>query len=378
MKNCEIKVSVVMPIYNAYSYLEPAIDSVLNQTLREIELICVDDGSTDKSLKKIKEYQERDDRVRIVTETNAGPALARNKGISKARGEYLAFLDADDFFEPTMLEEMYNAAKKDELDIVISEYDVYNDKSAKFESAPKNEHEEIYIKGVVTSKNEHPEEILLSTIGNAWNKLFKRSFINEKELIFLPDVKLYEDAYFVICALSLAERVGKVFDVLMHHRVYSSQVRAKAFKKYYSHIPIVYTAVREFLRAHGMLAPLQDGYLNLTSSRCYKTYNALGKDEKEEFWNILHDKYSELMGWRDYSREDFEIEEICEFVACVELYNHDEYRSAVANRRKPRLDRLKQILKAAKARKKIRDFFSRHFGKKKDKKKKIQEMGQGT
>ena len=86
-----------MPIYNAYDYLRPSLDTVLDQTLREIEVICIDDGSTDRSLDIIKEYQERDDRVRIVTENNAGVSTARNKGIIRARGEYLIFLDADDF-----------------------------------------------------------------------------------------------------------------------------------------------------------------------------------------------------------------------------------------------------------------------------------------
>ena len=84
MDNNDIKVSVIIPIYNAYDYLRPAMDSVLDQTLRDIEIICIDDGSTDKSLEILKEYQKSDDRVRIITETNAGPALARNKGISRA------------------------------------------------------------------------------------------------------------------------------------------------------------------------------------------------------------------------------------------------------------------------------------------------------
>ena len=98
-----IKVSVVMPIYNAYDYLRPAIDSVLGQTLADIELICVDDGSTDRSLDIIKEYQKSDSRIRILTESNAGPSIARNKGLARARGEFVIFLDADDFYEKNLL-----------------------------------------------------------------------------------------------------------------------------------------------------------------------------------------------------------------------------------------------------------------------------------
>ena len=111
----EIKLSVIIPVYNAC-----------------VDILCIDDGSTDCSLKIVREYQQRDHRIRIVTETNAGPALARNNGLKRARGEYVAFLDADDFFEPTLLERLYERAKLDDLDIVIAKYDIYNCKTGNF------------------------------------------------------------------------------------------------------------------------------------------------------------------------------------------------------------------------------------------------------
>ena len=143
----DVKVSVIMPIYNASSYLRPALDSVLDQTLFEIELICIDDGSTDNSLEIIKEYRERDERVRIITETNAGPALARNNGIRRARGEYIAFIDADDFVEPALLETLYELALKDNLDIAICKYDIYNSSKARFENSSKADHSDIFTQG---------------------------------------------------------------------------------------------------------------------------------------------------------------------------------------------------------------------------------------
>ena len=93
MSSQDIKVSVIMPVYNAFDYLRPAMDSVLDQTLKEIEIICIDDGSTDHSLDIIKEYKDKDERVRIITENNAGPSIARNKGLQRSRGEYIIFLD---------------------------------------------------------------------------------------------------------------------------------------------------------------------------------------------------------------------------------------------------------------------------------------------
>ena len=106
----DIKVSVIVPIYNAEAFLRPAMDSILDQKLREIEVICVDDGSTDGSLKIIKEYQKQDSRIRIATQSNAGPGMARNNGLRRARGEYVIFLDADDFFKLEFLSEMYETA----------------------------------------------------------------------------------------------------------------------------------------------------------------------------------------------------------------------------------------------------------------------------
>ena len=132
MSNTDIKVSVIMPIYNAHDFLAIAIDSVLAQTLKEIELICVDDGSTDTSLDMLKIYQKMDNRIRIITETNAGPGHARNNGLRRARGKYVAFLDADDFFEPTMIEKLYTLAEENDLDIAITKYDIYDNRKGKF------------------------------------------------------------------------------------------------------------------------------------------------------------------------------------------------------------------------------------------------------
>lgn len=359
MNNTDIKVSVIMPIYNAYDYLRPAIDSVLDQTLSEIELICIDDGSTDSSFELIKEYQQRDERVRIVTETNAGPALARNNGIKRARGEYLAFLDADDFFEPTLLEKLYNAAKEKDLDIAIAEYDIYNSRKATFEAVQPCEHEAVFAEGTVTSKNLCPDKIFLSTNGAAWNKLFRRSFVVEKQITFLRDVKIYEDVYFVVAALSLAERVGKIFDVLIHHRVYTDQSRAKMFRKYYAQVLVAYLAMKEFLRLNGMYAPLSTSFLNLTASRCYRIYNVLGSDSKEQFWDMLHEEYSESLGWNGKETEDFEESDVCEFVASVILYTHKQYKKRLAKGYRLDLDRLAAAFKNNGLRKKFRALFFR-------------------
>ena len=93
-----VKVSVILPVYNVEKYLKECLDSILNQTLQEIEVICVDDGSTDRSLEILREYEKKDKRVIVLTQENKGAGAARNKGLAIAKGEYLSFLDSDDFF----------------------------------------------------------------------------------------------------------------------------------------------------------------------------------------------------------------------------------------------------------------------------------------
>lgn len=361
MNNTDVKVSVVMPIYNAYDYLRPAIDSVICQTLTEIELICVDDGSTDQSLDIIKQYQKKDARIRIVTETNAGPAVARNNGIRRARGEYIAFLDADDFYDPTLLEVLYTRAKEHELDIAIAEYDIYNSSKATFSAAKKSPHDAIYVDGEVTSKNEHPDVIFSSTNGAAWNKLFKLSFVLDNGLVFLPEVKMFEDVYFVLSALALAERVELVREVLLHHRIYSDQSRAKLFRKYYAQIPEIYVKIKEFLMSRGMYAPLFTSYLNYTAGRSAKAFSLLPSDSKEEFWNMFHEKYAELMGWQGHRLADFESVEVCEFAANVEMFTYEQYKKFISKGKSLDVEGMKSSFDLGKTRRRFANFFAKLF-----------------
>ena len=361
----EIKVSVIIPIYNACRYIRPTLDSVISQTLTDIEIICVDDGSTDTSLDMVKIYQKMDNRIRIITKTNGGPALARNNGLARARGEYLAFLDADDFYEIDMLEKMYTRAKVDDLDIVIGKYDIYNNKKARFQQTVESDFGSIYDGGVVVSKNEYPDCILQSTTGAAWNKLFKRSFIEAHGITFLPDVTVFEDVYFTVAALAFAEKVAKIEDVVAHHRIYSAQSRTKFFAKNYHQVPEAFIRIKEFLMRGGMYQPLSNGFLNLSASRCYHSFNLLKSDAKEKFFNILHEEYCDKLGWSEHIAEDYQSSDVCEFVANVTMYTYEQYEKR--NKRGIRLkrDQIDYKLKLNNRRKQIREFFAKIFSKKK-------------
>lgn len=321
----EIKISVIMPIYNAGEYLSRALGDVLEQTIHDIEIICVNDGSTDDSFDILEDIHRQDKRITLLSEKNFGPSVARNKGLSKAQGKYVMFLDADDMFEPDLLETLYNIAERDELDIAVTGYDIYNDSQNKHFPATDEPNAAIFNGGVVTSKNEHPDLILSSTTGYVWNKLYRASFLREKKITFDPDLYVFEDVHFVCCAMATAERVGMVEGVHIHHRIYSEQSRATLFRKYYGQVPIVYTKVKEFLMQRGMYIPLKRGFLNLSAGRCYKIYNLLWDDGKERLWDMLHTRYINELDWLTIDKADYEDSDVCRFVANVALYTHEEY-----------------------------------------------------
>ena len=127
-----VKVSVIIPVYNVEPYLKQCMDSVVGQTLKDIEIICVDDGSTDGSLDILREYAAEDNRIQIIEQKNAGAGAARNNGMRHATGKYLSFLDSDDFFEPRMLEKAYDLPEKDQADFVAYKSDQYHTEKKQF------------------------------------------------------------------------------------------------------------------------------------------------------------------------------------------------------------------------------------------------------
>lgn len=358
----EIKVSVIVPIYNAEAFLRPAMDSILDQSLREIEVICVDDGSTDGSLKIIKEYQKRDSRIRIATQNNAGPGMARNNGMRRARGEYIAFLDADDFFNLDFLSRMYETAKRDDLDIAVGNYDLYHNDTAKFRKNVTGEEQGLLAPGRVTSKKDFPDQIFQLTDGYVWSKLFRRSFLLEKKLSFPEELRMFEDVYFVVTALSLAERIAKCEGILIHHRVYSEQARGRLFKKYYAQAPQMYVNIKTFLMQHGMYLPLSVSYVNLTASRCFRLYNLLWEDAKKEFYTMLHDGLAEQMGWSEVAAEDYTDPAVCLFAATVQMYTYEQSNRREARGRKLSFASLKQwMARKRKNRRKEPGYFTELF-----------------
>ena len=201
------KVSVIIPVYNVEQYLHECLDSVVNQTLKEIEIICVDDGSTDKSLEILKEYAKRDNRITVITQENLHAGVARNAGLSVAKGEYLSFLDSDDFFELNMLEETYNKAKTDKSDIVVYEsavYDCQSQQISRFVRVDEN-----FAKASPFAPEQFKDCLFTATNPNPWTKLFRQDLFIKNGLHFEKYLRC-NDITCVCAALAVANKISVI------------------------------------------------------------------------------------------------------------------------------------------------------------------------
>lgn len=213
----DVKVSVIIPIYNGEKYLEQCIDSILEQTLKEFELICVDDGSTDCTNEILEKYVMRDARVHVYHQSNQYAGVARNTGMKYAKGKYILFLDSDDFFENDMLEKMYDQIECDEADICVCNGYNYDEQNGNFVRGGYLEAKRLPER-VPFSIKEEGQIIFNFTTMHLWNKMFRFAFIKEQDVKFKPH-RIQEDTGFVMHALSSAKRITVVKDRLFYYRM---------------------------------------------------------------------------------------------------------------------------------------------------------------
>ena len=261
------KVSIIIPVYNAEKYLGKCLESLLSQTLQEMEIICVDDGSSDGSPEILKRFQERDGRVRILTQENQYAGAARNNGMKEAQGEYLLFLDADDFFENTLLEKVYNQGKKMEADIVLFGAKQYNDKTGIVSPASWYfKRDALPRENPFSGKTENTDVFALVTPA-PWTKLFRREFVEKQGLSF-QGLQNSNDVYFVLTALALAEKITYVDEELVFYRV-GMKGSLQGSKSLHPDCFIeAYVGVYHELRRRGIYERYEEGFMNILLSGC--------------------------------------------------------------------------------------------------------------
>ena len=213
-----IKVSVIVPMYNGQAHLRQCMDSICNQTLREIEIICVDDGSTDSTPDIIREYMTVDPRVQLYQQQNQFAGAARNLGKSHATGEYLAFWDCDDYFELNALELMYAQAKKVDADVCVCGVNRWFEDTQMLSPNVSFYLKKKQIPDEVFNRHTNEKYIFSFTSSAPWNKIYRRSFVEAHALDFQA-VRNGNDIYFTQCAFALADRITTIDVPLINYRL---------------------------------------------------------------------------------------------------------------------------------------------------------------
>lgn len=218
------KISVIIPVYNSEKFLKKCLDSIINQTLNDIEIICIDDGSTDKSLRILNNFADKDNRITIINQKNSGPSAARNKGIEIAKGEYIGFVDSDDWIDLDFYEKLYNSAKKYDADVAVC--GIKRLRSCKWKYHLKIEKEEF-----TTDIN---KKFVLCDVPDkcyVWNKIYKLQKLMEKNINFEQGV-YFEDRCFTAEVLVYLKSLVTVPDVYYNYWTnHNSIVKTKSNKK---------------------------------------------------------------------------------------------------------------------------------------------------
>ena len=244
MNTINPKISVIIPVYNTSEYLPRCLDSILNQDFEAYEVICVNDGSSDNSIEILREYEKKSSKIKVIDQINSGVAITRNTALKHAKGDYLAFLDSDDFVRGNYLSRLYDAAIDTRSDIVICNFYRYYEQINlakpvlyKFRKGVFNKYE--ILKGLI------PDNLIHSYL---WNKLWKRE-IFEKHSTF-PNMK-FEDFAVMSELMYKADTIAVINDALYYYRIRKTSIVRNISLQTQNDYMKAYALIRLFLQESG-------------------------------------------------------------------------------------------------------------------------------
>lgn len=208
------KVSIIVPVYNQENFLRECLDSLINQTLKDIEILCIDDGSTDSSSKILYAYEVQDKRVKVIYKENTGYGDSVNVGLSRAESKYIGIVESDDFVERDMFERLYQKAEEFNTDIIKADYYNYYSKSG---LAQKSNNFDTFPKNQILSQEE--KNNLVFAASSIWCGLYRKDFLKDNNIWFLSSPGAsYQDTSFSFISNITAKRIVLIDKVLLYYR----------------------------------------------------------------------------------------------------------------------------------------------------------------
>ena len=335
------KISILVPIYNVEKYLAECLESIVKQTLTDIEIICINDGSTDNSLKIIQNFANKDSRIKVVDKANSGYGASMNLGLSMATGEYIGIVESDDFVKTEMFFDLYQIAQENDADIVKSDFYEFNSKKNSYRKSGKISR---FIANRVISAKAEPK--ILKIMPSIWSAIYKREFLNENNICFLetPNAS-YQDTSFSFKALSLAKRILFTTNAYLYYRTDNENSSVKSSKKVFA-ICDEYAEITRFLNENPKIKEYANDIKLIKEYSAY-IWNAKRIDNK--FLAEFVDKFSDI--FKTY----FENNELSQFF--YKKYSHKEI-NLLLNDKKEFCKRIKELVKEDKQKQNRRKNFS--------------------
>ncbi len=343
------KVSVIVPVYNAGEYIGQMLDSVLGQSMQEIEIICVNDGSTDNSGEIIRSFKDRDSRIMLLEQPNINAGAARNQGLLHARGKYVVFWDADDQFHRRALELMCRKMQRTQADICVCGV-------CEFVQGGKMYEADGYLKTeFIPDKDPFNKFDLRDTIFNfgsnmVWNKMFRRKFLVSHQLRF-QEIRQANDTAFVMKAMFAADRITYVDRYLAFYRVDNAdsltmKSSETVFCPYESYL---YTL--QELEKEPEFALVKKGFRNKAAMGMFRALNIQSSfNSYEVLYDFLQREGFERLGLTECRKEDMEEEWVCTDLERIRMMSAEEFLLCKANERRMDRDQLKYTLRRVRRR----------------------------
>ncbi len=298
------KVSVLVPIYNVEKYLKQCLDSVVNQTLKDIEIICINDGSTDSSKFIIEDYMRNDPRVKIIDKKNTGYGNSMNMGLDLAKGEYIGIVESDDFADLKMFETLYSLAKKDELDIARSEFYFHEnsdgtDTKSNMSFVPHN---------CVIKPSE--EQSVFYQQPSIWASIYRSDFLKKNQIRFLetPGAS-YQDTAFTFKVYLAASRFEMISDAFIHYRINANSSSFQETTKVFC-IVDEYDEIKRYLKESSLWNENRQLVAHLEYNGYNWNYNRLAEPYKSQFAKKWKEIAEEEVDSGDISPEVFSSTEL--------------------------------------------------------------------
>lgn len=287
------KISVVIPVYNVEEFLPECLDSIANQTLSDIEIICVNDGSTDNSLDILTEYASEDERFTVIDQENGGHAVATNRGMKLAKGKYLFLMDSDDILDYEALEKTYNLAEQKQVDFVLFQaINYYMDKNQLIEEENYSMNALAdHVGDRVFSYRDIRDYVFDITV-TPWSKLYKRDFI-EKNSITFPEGLVFDDNVFFYEVLFAAERITFLRQHLFKRRWYPTSSTRAGDLRFLDYIDICNMIWDTFYK-YGEFDYFKDELFKKKISVIYYWYQNIKDEFKNEFFSKMKGDYQTI------------------------------------------------------------------------------------